>query len=173
MLATKGTNRPRSSRPLNRQQRVLRKRRVVELLGELGCVAITCRAAGISTPTFYRWKANDPNFADQCADAIELATDKLEIEARRRAVDGILKPVYRQGKQVGTVRVYSDRLLSLLLTGNRPEKYRTPGAHITVKNHRATVSADGATDVAPERQAMLNRLRTIIIGAYPEAEHAA
>lgn len=169
----KDLNPPRSSRPLNRQQRVSRKRRVIELLGELGCVAITCRVAGISTPTFYRWKANDPHFADQCADAIELATDQLEIEARRRAVDGVLKPIYRKGIQVGTVRVYSDRLLSLLLTGNRPEKYRKPGTHITVNNHRATVSGDGATDIAPERQAMLNRLRTIIVGAYPEAEHAA
>ncbi len=48
----------------------------------------------------------------------------LEAEARRRAVEGVRKPVYCRGEIVGTVKEYSDTLLIFLMKGARPEKYR-------------------------------------------------
>lgn len=53
-----------------------------------------------------------------------MATDALEAEARRRAVDGVPEPVFHQGKKCGTVKKYSDRMLEILLKGHRPEKFR-------------------------------------------------
>lgn len=44
--------------------------------------------------------------------------------AHERAVDGVEEPLYSaQGKFLGSKRVYSDRLLELLLKADNPEKY--------------------------------------------------
>ena len=37
-------------------------------------------------------------------EALEIGIDELEEAARRRAVDGVAKPVYQGGELVGTVR---------------------------------------------------------------------
>jgi hypothetical protein len=55
--------------------------------------------------------------------------DQLEQEARRRAHDGVRKPVYQGGKRVGYIQEYSDTLLIFLLKGLRPEKYRERFEH--------------------------------------------
>lgn len=57
-------------------------------------------------------------------DAMTEAAEHLEAEARRRAVEGVVKPVYYKGQEVGAVREYSDTLLIFLLKGAMPEKYR-------------------------------------------------
>ena len=54
-------------------------------------------------------------FRKQWDDAIEDATDALELEARRRAFSGVEDPVYYKGQVVGGVRKYSDVLLIFLL----------------------------------------------------------
>lgn len=57
--------------------------------------------------------------------ALEVAIDALELEARRRAAEGVLEPVgWYQGVAGGKVRRYSDTLLIVLLKAHRPEKYR-------------------------------------------------
>lgn len=53
-----------------------------------------------------------------------MAADRLEREAWRRAVEGWEEPVYPKGQLVGTVRLYSDTLLALLLRAARPKRYR-------------------------------------------------
>ncbi len=81
------------------------------------------RAAKINRSTHYRW-LEDLEYADAFDEAKEEAVDVLEMEARRRAVEGIDRPVFYQGKKVGSVRSYSDTLLIFLLKGAMPEKYR-------------------------------------------------
>ena len=54
---------------------------------------------------------------------MEHGTDALEDEAVRRAVEGVIKPVFHQGKRVGTLRVFSDPLLMFLLRARRPERF--------------------------------------------------
>jgi hypothetical protein len=85
-------------------------------------VAAACRAAGVERATAYRDR--DPRFAAAWDEAAEDGTDLLELECRRRAVEGVDRPVFYKGQQVGTVKEYSDRLLIFLLKANRPEKYR-------------------------------------------------
>ena len=47
----------------------------------------------------------------------------MEAEARRRGVEGTLKPVFYKGEECGQVREYSDTLLIFLLKAHDP-KYR-------------------------------------------------
>lgn len=65
----------------------------------------------------------DEKFARAWDAALEAATDVLEKEAVRRAVQGVDEPVYQGGKQVGSITRYSDTLLIFLLKANR-DKFR-------------------------------------------------
>ena len=49
--------------------------------------------------------------------------EKLEAEADRRGVKGVVKPVLYKGKVVGSIREYSDALLMLRLKALDP-RYR-------------------------------------------------
>lgn len=91
---------------------------------ENGNITLSAEQIGIARRTHYDWLASDPDYAAAFADAENHAIDRLEQEARRRAVEGTEKPVYQGGKRVGAVREYSDTLLIFLLKGARPEKYR-------------------------------------------------
>ncbi|MDI6872472.1 MAG: terminase [Bacillota bacterium] len=100
-----------------------KKEAFLRALARLGNVSDACRKARVPRRTVYNWKTDDAEFAQAWAEAEETAADALEREARRRAVKGVLKPVYQGGKLAGHVREYSDTLLIFLLKGARPEKY--------------------------------------------------
>ena len=89
-------------------------------LERTGCVSIACRAAGFGRTTAYKRRGQDEGFRTAWDEALALAADRLEAEARRRAVEGTLRPVYQGGRRVGSVRQYSDRLLEVLLRAHRP-----------------------------------------------------
>lgn len=67
------------------------------------------------------------------------AAELLEAEARRRAVEGTVRPVFYQGEEVGGIREYSDTLLIFLLKGALPEKY----AERTKTEHSGNVGLHG------------------------------
>ena len=87
--------------------------------------------AGIDLKTGLNWRndENDKVFRTALTAAQALACDLLEAEIVRRAVEGIDEPVYQQGRLVGFVRKYSDRLLELAVKGGLPEKYRERFEH--------------------------------------------
>ena len=98
-----------------------------EFLAALGngrSVSTAARAAHMGRSAVYAWRRDDPEFAADWDDAIEMGTDALEDEAIRRAKDRAKKSVYHQGQQCGMVREYSDVLLIFMLKAPRPEKYR-------------------------------------------------
>ena len=96
----------------------------------------------------------------------------LEDEARRRALQGVEKPVFREGRQVGTVTEYSDTLLIFLLKARRPEKFRDR-ARFEALNKK---SAGGAG--RPAASSVRFRFRRAIPGLalplrdYLEASHS-
>ena len=92
-------------------------------LRKLGNVTAAAQAAQVARSTVHEARQSDPDFSDAWKDALEEAGDHLEAEARRRAVEGVAKPVYQGGQKVGTIREYSDVLLIFLLKGARPAKY--------------------------------------------------
>jgi hypothetical protein len=96
----------------------------IEELARSGNVLLSSRKAGVSRTTVYLARKDDPAFADNWDDAMDEAVDLLEAVARGRAVNGIDKPIYRGGVQVGTIREYSDTLLIFLLKAHRPERFR-------------------------------------------------
>lgn len=92
-------------------------------LREVPVVSRACDAVGIERSTAYRAAESDPAFREAWDDAMEVGIDRAEQEAFRRAVDGTEKGVWHQGVLVGTERVYSDALMSLVLKGRRKKIY--------------------------------------------------
>lgn len=107
-----------------------RKHRFIEVLARTGNVSYSAHAAGWrSRNTAYQQKEKDPLFAELWEEAIEISMDALEMEARSRAM-GWDEPVYnKDGEQVGTRRVFSDKMMEILLKAHRPEKYREKFEH--------------------------------------------
>lgn len=92
-------------------------------LAESGILTDAAAAAGVDRTTPWRRRQADPEFAAACDEAIDIAADKLEREARRRAIDGVEEPIYQGGQLIGTKTVYSDSLLALLLKGRRKKVF--------------------------------------------------
>lgn len=80
--------------------------------------------AGYSRSSVYDYREFEPAFKQRWDDAVEQGNDAFEDELRRRAVDGVDKPVFYQGEICGHVREYSDTLLALGVKARRPDKYR-------------------------------------------------
>lgn len=100
------------------------KARFLAHLAETANVTAACKKARITRSAAYEWRNLDEEFAKAWEAAVDRGTDALEDEGVRRAFEGTLKPVYQQGRKVGTVREYSDTLLIFMLKGRRPEKFK-------------------------------------------------
>lgn len=101
-----------------------RKKQFVRTLAETGIVSRAAAAAGWTTSMAYSLRKSNAQFKELWDNAMEFATDSLELEARRRGQFGVSKPVYQQGKLVGYQQEYSDSLLTLLLKAHRPDKFK-------------------------------------------------
>jgi hypothetical protein len=89
-----------------------------------GIISDGTLAAGITYKTYYRWKKEDESFNEDCKTALTMANDLMEREARRRGIEGFERPIIYQGEITGEYTDYSDALLTTLMKGNRPEKYK-------------------------------------------------
>jgi len=96
----------------------------LETLMESGNVSASAKVADVDRHACYYHRADDPLFAAAWDEAMDISVDSLESEARRRGVQGVEKPVYQGGKEVGVIREFSDTLLIFLLKGARPDKYK-------------------------------------------------
>jgi hypothetical protein len=114
-------------------------------LAETGNVTMAAQAAGVCRGGAYRARQRHPAFAELWDEAIQESADLLLAEARRRAYDGVDRPVIYQGELQGvwvgpdgqpcpeyaaearfiplTVKEYSDKLLLALLAAYRPEEF--------------------------------------------------
>jgi hypothetical protein len=86
-------------------------------------------ASGVSRRTYLRWRKDDESFNEACMEAKQMAVDVIEEEAHRRAIDGFDRPVIYQGEITDTYKDYSDSLLTMLMKGNKPEKYKERTEH--------------------------------------------
>lgn len=91
---------------------------------ETGNVSKACQMCEVSRTAAYAHKEEDEDFSDAWDEAIVESIELMEAEARRRAVEGVLEPVYYQGEKVGLIRKYSDTLLMFLLKGKKPKEFR-------------------------------------------------
>jgi hypothetical protein len=95
-------------------------------------VSRAAKLVGSSTARVYAMRHNDPAFRRGWDEAEEIAADRLEAEAWRRAVEGVDEPAVNAGRLVRDeegnavmVRRYSDMLLLALLKAHRPAKFNT------------------------------------------------
>lgn len=99
-----------------------------------GNITAAARAVDHDRDVHYRWLAEDDEdgtYARRFQAAREEFADRLEAEARRRAIDGVEEYVVSAGKLVVddegkplVQRRYSDQLLVRLLEAKRPDEYR-------------------------------------------------
>jgi hypothetical protein len=106
-----------------------KKRAFLVAYAASGTINRAAIAADINRGSHLVWLRDDDAYATAFAQAKEIAADRLEDEARRRAVEGELEPVYQGGRLVGWKRVKDTTLLIFLLKGMRPEKYREHFEH--------------------------------------------
>lgn len=85
--------------------------------------AIAAQKINVARATAFRWKKEDPQFAEAWEEAVEEGIDLLEQEILRRARDGVDRPVFQGGEMVGLVREYSDSLAAMMLQGRRRKVY--------------------------------------------------
>ena|SRR5215831_17706103 len=119
--------------PLSRPQSTLgrfsrAKHAFLESYAQWANIAEGCRQAGIVRQTVYNWQEHDAKFAAAMHLAGEMATERLEKEAYRRATEGTpyKRTSYWHGEPVGTDEKieYSDQLMMLLLRARKPDIYR-------------------------------------------------
>jgi hypothetical protein len=101
-----------------------KKRAFLSTYAKIGIIGIAAAAAGIDRRTHSNWQKNDEAFASAFETAREMACDRMEQEAWRRAMQGTEKPVFYKGDECGRIREYSDTLLIFMLKANRPHKFR-------------------------------------------------
>lgn len=70
----------------------------LRVLAETGVAASAARASGLHYGSCFKLRETDADFAAAWAEALETATDALEQEARRRALQGHDEPVIYQGQ---------------------------------------------------------------------------
>jgi len=95
----------------------------LQTLRETGNISAAELRADKSRASVYRARERDEEFAAAWDDALEEAADWLELEALRRAIDGIEEGRYFRGEMIGTITKYSDSLLMFLLKARRPQLY--------------------------------------------------
>lgn len=107
-----------------------RQRAFLAALSVHGVITRAANEANINRETHYQWMRADEDYVRAFADAMERAADNLEAEVYRRAVEGVDEPVYgplgpgEGSGRIGTIRRYSDSLLTLAVKAARPEKFR-------------------------------------------------
>jgi hypothetical protein len=119
-----------------------RKRAYLVALSMTPRFEMAAHIAGVSSMTGYKWRRDgDADFQEAYQLAREIAIERAESEAWRRAIDGTVEDVYgslgsdpNTGKSVGTgiigqKRNHSDNLMMFMLKGHRPDKYRERFEH--------------------------------------------
>jgi hypothetical protein len=101
------------------------KKAFLAAYSECGNLSIACNVVGIHPMTVHGWLRTDDVFREDFEVAVEYAVSILEMEARRRALDG------------------SDRLLEFLLKSLKPEVYRE---RYEIKQE---LTADYVIDISP------------------------
>ncbi len=97
----------------------------IETLAETACVEHACRAVGMSDSAAYKLRRSTRGclFREAWDAALDYALHRLEQAALSRALNGVARPVFHKGEQVGEWRDYDERLTMFLLKSRRPARF--------------------------------------------------
>lgn len=133
---------------MNRAQTARFKTTFLAHFATMGNITAAAEAAGISRRVVYDWQERDQQFSLAFQEANAIATERLEAEAWRRAVDGDVNetPIMHGGRVITTITEHkrSDTLLIFLLKARAPGKYRD---NAPAGADRAAAKAYGAVDL--------------------------
>lgn len=110
---------PKGAPPKTKDESI--RERFLKALALGWSVTYAANAANLGYRTVHKMRQDDPEFAAAWANAVEQAKDRTLDEVKRRAIDGVLEPVYHQGAVVGEIRKYSDTLLALKAKAEHPQ----------------------------------------------------
>ena len=139
--------------------------RFLEVLATTANISRAIEAVKAERSAIYAWRREDEDFAKDWDAALDLGTDVLEDEAIRRGHEGVDRPVYQGGKNVGTVREYSDALLVTMLKARRPDKFKDRmAAELTGKNGGPIVHRVDLTGLTDEELAAVEAIAAKLSG---------
>jgi len=97
----------------------------LEALAETACVHEACRRVGMSDVSAYalRRREDAQAFRDAWDSALDYALHRLEQAAIGRALNGVARPIFHKGEQIGEWREYDERLTMFLLRTRRANRY--------------------------------------------------
>jgi AcrR family transcriptional regulator len=132
-----------------------------------GNVSGALRESKLNRATAYRHFKEDGEFSEAWLEALEVSNDSLFTEARRRAVEGVDEPLFYNGKEIGSVRKYSDTLLIFLLKQSEAQKkwrnriVQTGNIALTVIRERGAIIGLSEEQIEDLQLAMTERFTTV------------
>lgn len=116
----------------------------IAALAESGCVTEACQMVGASPSGAYRLRARVDAVSFRAAwdAALDMAIRRLSDAALSRALNGVRRPIFYQGEQIGE-RVYYDERLAMFLLRTRDA--RNHGAWRDRREPRRQPDAEAAT----------------------------
>jgi hypothetical protein len=146
----------------------------IECLAESGCVAEACRTVKMSQQSAYALRARPEalSFRGAWDAALDYAIRRLGDAALSRALNGVAKPVFFQGEQIGERRDYDERLTMFLLKRRDPLRYgdwrdkaewsgHQESAALELLQAKSEVREDGGLDIDGLAERLGQRLQTI------------
>ena len=94
-------------------------------LSESSCVTEACRAVGMSVASAYalRRRIDGTSFRSAWDAALDYGVGWLRDAAQSRAVNGVARPVFYKGEQIGERRYYDERLTMFILRLRDPARF--------------------------------------------------
>lgn len=115
---------------------------------QTGNLVKACKRAKINRHLVYFYVNHDPEFRELFETARAVALLELETEAYRRAVHGVLEPVYQKGELVGHVRKYDTQLLIFLMKNLMRDRF---GEKVDITQHHDFTNAREEVEKALKR----------------------
>ncbi|MES2443614.1 MAG: hypothetical protein V4574_12355 [Pseudomonadota bacterium] len=97
----------------------------IDALAECGCVVEACARIGMSPSSAYALRRSPDAISFRAAweAALDHAISRLSDSAFSRAINGVSRPVFFQGQQIGERRHFDERLTMFLLRYRDPLHY--------------------------------------------------
>jgi hypothetical protein len=124
-MATAPKFEPATPRPRRDGWSAERQIRFIEALAEGATVDAAARRVGMTRDSAYKL-ARRPcgrSFRQGWDAAIDCNMPQVEQAAVRRSIEGVARPVFYKGEQVGEWRHHDERLTMFLLRSRRPDRY--------------------------------------------------
>ncbi len=126
----------------------------IEALAECGCVDHACARVAMSPASAYalRRRVDAQSFRVAWDAALDYAIRRLSDAALSRAINGVTRPVFYQGDQIGERTYYDERLTMFMLRYRDPVRY---GAWLDGMEHQrhpdgAAITLSRAVDAMAE-----------------------